>query len=85
MIILRQDETLSAANYNESSGDMLQTAAIAFIAVNTLFVVLRFYARHITKAGLGWDDFFISVGYVFNIGLCITAICPQSPALSSPY
>jgi len=82
MIILRQDETLSAATYNKSSGDKLQTAAIVFIAVNTFFVALRCYARHITKAGLGWDDFFLSAGYVFNIGLCITAICPQSPTLS---
>ena len=82
MIILRQDETLSAAIYNNSSGDKLQTVAIVFIAVNTFFVALRWYARHITKAGLGWDDFFLSAGYVFNIGLCITAICPQSPTLS---
>jgi hypothetical protein len=85
MIILRQAETHSAATYNKSSGDQLQTAAIVFIAVNTLFVALRCYARHITKAGLGWDDFFLSAGYVSNIGLCITAIRAQSPTFHSPY
>ena len=79
MIILRQAETYSAANYSESSGDRLQTTAILFIALNTLFVTLRYYARRITKTVLGWDDFFISAGYISNVGLCITAIRTQSP------
>ncbi|KAH9216680.1 hypothetical protein DL95DRAFT_362975 [Leptodontidium sp. 2 PMI_412] len=74
MIILRQAETHSAATYNESSANQLLTTAILFIVLNTLFVTLRYYARHITKAGLGWDDFFLSAGYVSNIGLCVTAI-----------
>jgi hypothetical protein len=78
MIILRQIETQPAAAY-QSTGGQLQTIAIIFITLNTLFVALRFYARHMTKAGLGWDDFFISAGYVSNVGLCITAI--RAPSL----
>jgi hypothetical protein len=75
MLIQRQADPYTPEYYNEYSGDTLQNIAIIFIALNTFFVLLRCYARYLTKTTIGWDDYFYVAGYIFNIGSCVTAIC----------
>ncbi|KAI4162631.1 MAG: hypothetical protein LQ342_003677 [Letrouitia transgressa] len=59
---------------NEYEGDKLIAICALFIILETTFVALRYYARHLTPAGLGWDDAIIPVAWLTNIGLCILCI-----------
>lgn len=43
--------------------DCYAVVAVTF-AVATLFTVLRFWARHITKVKLWWDDWFAAAAFV---------------------
>jgi hypothetical protein len=55
-------------------GDQLVNAAIAFIVIETCFVGLRFFARHVAGTPLSWDDVLIPMALVFNYGLCGVSI-----------
>jgi hypothetical protein len=59
----------------EYCGNELVTISIVFIFVNTIMVILRFYARSITKASYGWDDCLVFASFVVNITLCVVSIC----------
>ncbi|KAF4636853.1 hypothetical protein G7Y89_g1223 [Cudoniella acicularis] len=50
-------------------GDTTVTKGIkvAVSALAVVFVVLRFYTRFFTKAGLGWDDWFILISVISEI------------------
>jgi hypothetical protein len=64
----------SAISNQEYSGNKLVTISIVFIILNCVFVLLRFYARSITRATYGWDDYLIIAGFISNIGLCVVSI-----------
>ena len=59
---------------NQYSGTNLLAVCITFIALETTFVVLRYYARHLTSAGLGLDDAIIPLAWMTNVALCIVCI-----------
>lgn len=55
-------------------GDRLKAAAIALILLETIFVALRQWSRHLQKAAVGWDDILIIPSYISCLGLCICGI-----------
>ncbi|MCJ1265172.1 hypothetical protein MMC22_005047 [Lobaria immixta] len=59
---------------NEYRGDTLITIAALFIALESISVILRVYARTITTSTMGWDDILIPLGWLANIGLCVLGI-----------
>jgi hypothetical protein len=65
----------SPAN-NSADGDSskLVTVSIIFIILNTVFVILRCYARSLTKATYGWEDYLIFASLIFNIASCVLSI-----------
>ena len=60
---------------DEDIGDQIIIAAGVFIALQTIFVVLRFVARLIGKSRFGIDDWFIIPSWLSGIGLCVCSIC----------
>ncbi|KAH7317548.1 integral membrane protein [Rhexocercosporidium sp. MPI-PUGE-AT-0058] len=66
--------TYSQEFLNQETGNLLTALSALFIALNTIFLALRFYARSTTPRGTGWDDVFIVFSYVANIALCIVSI-----------
>ena len=58
----------------EYSGDKLVTVSAIFITLETLFVILRYYARRLTAAATGWDDVVLSLAWFPNFGLCVLGI-----------
>jgi hypothetical protein len=64
----------SAISNQEYCGNNLVTISIVFIILNSVFVILRFYARFITKTAYGWDDYLIIAGFISNVSLCVVSI-----------
>jgi hypothetical protein len=64
----------SAIGNQEYCGNKLVTISIVFIILNCVFVILRFYARSITKTAYGWDDYLIIASFISNISLCVVSI-----------
>lgn len=59
---------------SEYIGDRLILISAVFIALESIFVALRCYARTLTISSLGWDDIIIPVAWLANIGICILGI-----------
>lgn len=59
---------------SEYRGDSLLGVAALFIVLETVFVALRYYARHQTTSDLGWDDIVIPLAWLTSIGICIVGI-----------
>lgn len=66
----------------EYSGDKLVTVSIVFIVLNTVIVSLRCYARSITNAPYGWDDYLVFASFISNVGLSVVSI---RTAASTPF
>jgi len=64
----------SPANNSSDGDNELVTVSIIFIILNTVFVILRCYARSLTKATYGWDDYLIFASLTFNIASCVLSI-----------
>ncbi|KAI0434598.1 hypothetical protein F5Y09DRAFT_295946 [Xylaria sp. FL1042] len=52
---------------NDRNGIIVMT--VLFTILITTAVVLRFYARHMTRAGYGWDDWTALVALLFTLAL----------------
>lgn len=59
---------------DEYSGNTLIAICALFLILETVCVVLRYYARHLTTSGFGWDDALIPAAWLTNVGLCILCI-----------
>ena len=64
----------SSEYLSEYSGDKLILISAIFIALESIFVALRYYARTLTISARGWDDIIIPVAWLANIGVCIIGI-----------
>lgn len=60
---------------NEYHGNTLLAVCALFIVLDTTFVGLRYYARHLTPTGFGWDDGIIPFAWLSHVGLCVLCIC----------
>lgn len=66
--------TVSQEYLAEDKGDTLLAICGVFIALETCFVALRYYARYLTTSGFGWDDAIIPIAWLTNVGLCVLCI-----------
>ncbi len=64
----------SQAYLAEYIGYRVIAVAVTFIALETVFVVLRSVARRKIPSPLGWDDYLIIPALVANIGICVHGI-----------
>lgn len=64
----------SYANNKDDRGQKVVVIASIGIALPTLVVAARFYAKRITRAYFGWDDGFILAANAFCIALCVVGI-----------
>ncbi|KAK1834003.1 integral membrane protein [Podospora conica] len=62
------------ANDGTYHGEDVIRAAVVGIALPTLVVAARFYAKRITRAYFGWDDGLILAANLFCIALCVVGI-----------
>ncbi|MCJ1389690.1 hypothetical protein MMC18_002547 [Xylographa bjoerkii] len=60
--------------FDESCGGTLIAISVLFIILEATFVMLRYYARHLTGTTRGWDDLIIPAAWFANLGLCILGI-----------
>lgn len=60
---------------DEDEGYILVNVSIAFAALTTVFLGLRFWAKTFTVQVSGLDDVFLVAAYVVNLGMCAIAIC----------
>lgn len=59
----------------------LINCSIAFLVVNTVFVVGRLVSRLvIRKLPFWWDDFWVLPAYAANIGACAIGLCEYTEA-----
>ena len=58
-------------------GNILLGVAIAAMLLTSVVVVLRFYAKTLGGARMGYDDSLIHAAYITNLGLC--ALCIGLP------
>lgn len=65
---------LSQSYINAYIGDRLKGTAIALIVLETVFVMLRQWSRHLQMAPFGWDDILIIPAYLSCLGMCIVGI-----------
>ena len=65
---------LSQSYIDAYIGDRLKGTAIALIVLETVFVALRQWSRHLQKAPFGWDDILIIPSYLSGLGMCISGI-----------
>ncbi|MCJ1377285.1 hypothetical protein MMC17_000377 [Xylographa soralifera] len=67
-----QPPPLSPEYLNQDlSGQLLAATTIILIFATALFV-LRLYARSLTKAKWGWDDFLLPPAWILLVALCVT-------------
>ncbi|KAK7974301.1 hypothetical protein PG990_011098 [Apiospora arundinis] len=59
---------------DEDEGYILVNVSIAFAALTTVFLGLRFWAKTFTVQVSGLDDVFLVAAYVVNLGMCAIAI-----------
>lgn len=51
--------------------DQLYATTSVILILCTVLMGLRLWARHLTPAGRGWDDYFLVPSYVLFLALCI--------------
>lgn len=59
----------------EDHGPMILATASVMITLCTIFVGLRFYARHLTSTSFNVEDVIVPFAWLAEIGLCATGIC----------
>jgi hypothetical protein len=69
------DQSSAANNTREEyPGNKLVAISIIFVILNVIFVTLRCYARLLTKAVYGWDDYLIFASLISNTVLSVVLI-----------
>ncbi|KAL9089726.1 MAG: hypothetical protein Q9159_002373 [Coniocarpon cinnabarinum] len=68
-------------DWNQDRRPGLYAACIIFIAVTTLTVVVRLGLQIVAHRRLYWDDFFIVLAYILNLGLIITDMIGMTKGL----
>jgi len=69
MSICAAATTLTEEPPRESIGYRVENTAIAFIIIQSFFVGLRFFARHIAGTAWNWDDVLVPVALLFSYAL----------------
>jgi hypothetical protein len=73
----------SHLNLAEDTGHALIAVSDLFICLDTIFLMLRFYAGKLHKTSVGIDDLVILVAYFTHINLCILGISMSILLISS--
>ena len=66
---------------DEYSGNVLIGVCSAFIALETIFIALHFYARSLREPEWRWEELLLPVAWVINMALCglCISVYPQIP------
>ena len=56
--------------FEQNIGATLVAISAVFIALDIIFVGLRFYSRRLNKTPWGWDDTLMYPALVLNLGTC---------------
>lgn len=56
---------------DEDSSSQLLAAATVSLALPTILLALRLYARVLTAAKRGWDEFLLPLAWILVVGTCI--------------
>ena len=56
------------------SGDKLRDVTAAFIALETIFVSLRYMSQKVGRKPFGLDDWLMIPAFITNLGVCVSAI-----------
>lgn len=64
----------SSAYLQEYSGNRCINTAAAFIVLEVLVAMMRFYAKSLTEASLGLDDYLLILALISNLAVCALGI-----------
>ncbi len=65
---------------HQDIGSTLVVISAVFIALDVLFVCLRFYSRRLINTPWGWDDILVCPALVLNVGTCSLTLRKYSVA-----
>lgn len=69
------DSTQTSPQYlAEFHGNPLVIGASCFIAINTIFVVMRLVSRYLQHNGWRVDDILVSLSWLLNVAFCALEI-----------
>lgn len=57
---------------NEDSSNRLLAAITVILIIVTVLLGLRLYARNLTNAARGWDEFLLPPAWLLVVGACVT-------------
>ena len=72
-------QPITQAFLDENNYNSLHSICIAFIVLDVFFVAIRFIARYLQRAPLGWDDYLIVIALINLLGLEIDGLCAYRP------
>ena len=58
----------------ENCSGQLIAAIACILTLSTLFLALRLYARTLTNAIRGWDEYLLPIAWMFLVGVCVNDI-----------
>lgn len=67
----------------ENCSGGLVAAIACILTLSTLFLALRLYARTLTSANRGWDEYLLPIAWIFLVGICANDI--RKIFKSAPY
>ena len=62
----------------EDRSNQLIAAVATILVLSTIFLALRLYARVLTTAERGWDEFILPVAWILVVGTCAIDIGKSS-------
>lgn len=70
--------------FEQSIAATLVAISAVFIALDIVFVCLRFYSRRLNNTPWGWDDFLMCPALALNLGTCSVTLRKYSIAITLP-
>lgn len=75
---------LSQRYLEEDSSGQLVAATTVMLVLPSLLLALRLYARVLTAAERGWDEFLLPVAWILVVGTCATCYRKNRSYLEYP-
>ena len=79
MAVPAQPKEFPPGYLEEYSGDQLVVANTVILVIATSLLALRLYARSLTNASRGWDEFLLPPSWVLLLGLGILLYSKDHP------
>lgn len=70
----REESTSTTESLAEDNSGQLVGISVAFAALTTVMLALRFYAKRFQAGGIFADEIFLVLAWIVNLGMCALGI-----------